>query len=92
VIFSRGIRPEAQRDLQRVLAGSSEIEQEWLRECWTVLFGLLRYDPHLQAEHHPGLPFRVLTCGLLRVYFTLRPLDDRYVEVQGVGRNPNWVL
>jgi hypothetical protein len=91
MLFSRGILPSAERDLQRILDASDPAEADLVSEAWRLLIGILRFDPHLQGRGTSGAPFRVVTCGPIRVFYRLRPLEDRYVEVSGVGRNPDWV-
>jgi hypothetical protein len=91
MLFSRGIRPEAQRDLTRILGLGDELERELIEECSRLLFGVLRYDHHLQGIVNPQAPFQAMSCGLLRVIFRVAALDDRYVEIWGFVRNPNWV-
>jgi hypothetical protein len=92
MLFSRGIDPAAERDLQRILEGCGPAEAALVREAWDLLVGILRFDPHLQGQGPPGSPFCVVTCGPIRVFYRLRPLEDRYVDIAGVGRNPDWVL
>lgn len=90
MLFSCGVTKEATRDFRRIQRTSPPEEEVYLEDCFRTLCSMLRYDPHLQGRSVANQPFRFLTCGLVQVMFVVRPLDDRYVSVEGVGRNPGW--
>ena len=89
-IYSRGIHDAAKRDLQRLVAGRSPSEINTLRHCSSVLIGMLRYDAD-QLGQPVGADgrFRVYAWGL-RMIFHVRPPEDRYAELVGLGMNAEW--
>jgi len=91
MIFSRGIHESAWRGLDRLREVCAPDDLSLLNEYWDILVGLLRYDPHFQPLIAVHSSFRVVVCGLLRVFFIVGPLEDRYVDIRGVGRNIDWV-
>lgn len=90
MLFSCGVSNEARRDYYRIRQQAGLEEARLIRDCWRLLCGMVRYDPHLLGRAAQGSPLRAVACGLLQVVFVVRPLEDRYVEIRGVGRNPNW--
>jgi len=85
------MRPEANRDLDRIVETSSAEEIPLIQECANLLNACLRFDPQLQGVGSTVDPtYRRVSLGLLSVFFRLRPIEDRYVEIVGYARNPNW--
>jgi hypothetical protein len=91
MLFSRSITDAARRDFQRLLESRNAEEAALVKEAYNLLVGLLRYDPHLQGIAAQVSDFRVVVCGPVRVLYRVLPLDDRRVEICGVGANANWV-
>jgi hypothetical protein len=90
--FSRGIRPETYRDLQRILDPCPQAEQRWeLAQAAERLLEALAEDPHEKGEARPQTwnPWlRVLQDGPIRLYYWVGqpPLEDLYVEAVGFSR------
>ena len=90
-IFSRGVTPEAKRDMGRILAGSPPYLHNTIRAAWQQLMKEIRVNPHLKGWPAPMLGYphlRRLDAWPLRVFFSVRqpPLMDLYVEVVSFSR------
>jgi hypothetical protein len=84
--FSRGVRPDAIRDLRRILDASAPEQRPETARVARQLLEELAEDPHEQGEPRPqswSAELRVRQVGPLRMYFAVRSVDDRYVEVIG---------
>jgi hypothetical protein len=89
--FSRGVRPEAIRDLRRILDASVPYLRPVIRAAAQRLLDEMGDDPHLKGSPTfvPGFPhMRRLDWGPLRIFFWVRqpPLIDLYAEVVGFSR------
>jgi len=84
--FSRGVRPDAIRDLRRILDVSAPEQRQENARIARQLLDELAEDPNEQGEPRPQAwcaELRVREVGPLRMYFAVRSVDDRYVEVIG---------
>src|SRR2546423_1071798 len=83
MIFSVGIKPRAIRDVQNLQRQAPEAERPRIGLAAEYLMRVeLREDAHLKGEPSPNDPsFRKLTRGPVQVFYHVRSLDDRYVEV-----------
>jgi hypothetical protein len=86
--FSRGVRPEARRDVRRILDAAPAEQRRAVGQVIRRLFDALAEDPHEKGEPcgqtwNPLL--RVLHEGPIRMFYWVRqpPLEDLYVEVTG---------
>lgn len=92
MIFSRGVAEAARNDLARLRATLVGPARALLDDCVDVLYALLRYDPHrLGTGAAETRALRAFSCGVVRVYYIVRPLEDRFVQIAGFGTNPDWV-
>jgi hypothetical protein len=91
MLFSRSITDAAKRDIQRLLDSRNADDVALIQEAHDLLVGFLRDDPHLQGIAAQASDFRVIVCGPVRVLDRVLPLEDRRVEICGVGANANWM-
>jgi hypothetical protein len=88
--YSRGVSPEAVRDLRRLLAAYPDKQAE-ITQSLHQLLGELVEDPHTKGTPAPRdwcPELRALQAGSLQVYFAVRSPDDRYVRVYGFSWSP----
>lgn len=83
MIFSVGIKSSANKDVQNLLKQATDEERARITATAEFLVRVeLREDAHLKGEVYPLDPsFRKLARGPLEVFYYVRPLEDRYVEV-----------
>lgn len=81
--FSVGIKRGALKDIENIRQQVPEPERPRIDLTFEYLVYIeLRDDAHLKGEAYPNDPaFRKLARGPLEVFYQVRPLDDRYVEV-----------
>ncbi len=83
MIFSVGIKKGSMSDIANICRNLSADEQERIELTVQYLVRVeLREDAHLKGEGSPLNPaFRKLIRGDLEVFYELRALEDRYLEV-----------
>ena len=88
MIFSVGIRPIAFKDVDNIRQQAPIEERVRIDLAFQFLTCVeLREDAHLKGEGFAQDPaFRKLSRGPLEVFYRVRPLEDRYLEVTHVGR------
>ena len=88
MIFSIGIQPGAIKDVQNIRHQVPVQERPRIDVTAEYLVCVeLREDAHLKGEASPTDPsFRKVARGPLEVFYRIRSLDDRYVEVSHFRR------
>ena len=83
MIFSVGIKTGALKDVRNIREQLPELDRARLDLTLQYIIRVeLREDAHTKGDECPGDPsFRKLSRGFLEVFYRLRPLEDRYVEV-----------
>jgi hypothetical protein len=84
--FSRGVRPEAWRDLHRLVAACTGERRLEVQRAANRLLDELAVDPHTKGVPCPqawNLALRYLQEGPVRMFYWVRPLEDLYAEAIG---------
>jgi hypothetical protein len=86
--FSRGIWPQAHRDVRRIVDATPEADRRLVVRAVRRLLDEVAVDPHTKGRPcpQPGNPLvRALRDGSIQILFWVRqpPLEELFVEVIG---------